>query len=83
MQAIFDFIYLIAFVSYLLLSIFIIYHVVRYTSDKAVTTVTLLFFITGTVLLLFANAVFFFAIPFDQLIPVFPLPSSSPMALPW
>jgi len=83
MQAIFDLIYLIAFISYLLLSMFIIYHVVRYTGDKAVMTVTLLFFIIGTALLLFANAVFFFAIPFDQSVPALPLPSSSPMALPW
>lgn len=67
MQAIFDLLYLVVFMSYLLMSLFIVYHIVKYSISKTVTAFTLLFFLVGTALLLFANAILFFSIPFDQL----------------
>lgn len=76
MTAIIDLIYLLAFLSYLLLSLFIIYHIIRYSGSKTVMVFTLTFFLIGTSLLLFANALLFFSIPFDQFVPTLTLPSS-------
>jgi hypothetical protein len=80
-QTIFSIIYLLAFASYLLISVFIIYHIVRYSGNKAVMLLTVSFFILGTVCLLFANALLFSSIPFDQFVPSLAIPaysSSSP-----
>lgn len=74
-HVIFYAVYAIAFLSYLLLSLFIIYHVIRYSADRTVMIFTILFFIVGTALLLFANTVSFLSIPFDQLIPSVPMPT--------
>ncbi|MDD5084255.1 MAG: hypothetical protein PHT88_05015 [Candidatus Moranbacteria bacterium] len=80
MQAIFNFIYLIVFLSYILLSMFIIYHLVRYSGNRSVMAFTVTFFLIGTACLLFANALLFFSIPFDQFIPALNMPTYSPKA---
>ena len=77
-QAIFDTVYLVAFISYLPLSLFIIYHLIKYSPSRAVMLFTVAFFLIGTALLLFANVLLFFAIPFDQLVPSVPMPVYSP-----
>ena len=78
MQGIFDLVYMIAFLGYIILSLFIIYHIIRYSGNKTVLTFTLIFFIVGTIALLFANATLFFSIPFDQFVPALKLPSVAP-----
>ncbi len=80
---IFDIIYLLAFFSYILLSLFILYHIIRYSGNKSVMIFTVFFFLTGTILLLFANALLFFSIPFDQFVPTLTLPSSYPSGFPF
>lgn len=77
-QAIFDTVYLIAFLSYLLLSFFIVYHIIRYSINKTTMVFTIAFFLIGTTLLLLANVLLFFSIPFDQLVPTITLPTYSP-----
>jgi hypothetical protein len=76
MQAIFDAVYFLAFLSYILLSLFIIYHIARYSVSKTVIVFSLSFFLIGTAMLLFANGMLFFSIPFDQLT-TFTLPSKT------
>jgi hypothetical protein len=80
-QAIFNIVYLVAFLSYLLLSLFILYHIIRYTGNKTVMLFTIIFFLIGTTLLLLVNASFFFSIPFDQIMPTFTMPSSPPKSI--
>lgn len=74
-QSIFDLIYLLVFLSYLLLSLFILYHIIRYSGDRAVMAFTIILFLIGTLSLLLANSLLFFSIPFDQFVPTLSLPS--------
>jgi hypothetical protein len=78
MTAIFDLVYILAFLSYLILSLFIVYHIVRYSGSKTVMVFTLTFFLVGTALLLLANSMLFLSIPFGQFAPNLPTPAYMP-----
>lgn len=78
MQGIFDLVYMIAFLGYIILSLFIIYHILRYSGNKTTLAFTLIFFVVGTIALLFANAVLFYSIPFGQFVPTLTLPTAAP-----
>lgn len=83
MTGIFDLVYLLAFLSYLILTIFITYHLVKYSGNRAVMIFSVTFFLIGTGLLLFSNALLFFAIPFDQFVPNIPMPTTYPANSPF
>lgn len=76
MASIFHIIYALAFLSYVLLSSFILYHVIRYSGSRVVMVFTIIFFLLGTVSLLIANALLFFSIPFEQFVPTLAMPAS-------
>jgi hypothetical protein len=67
MQALFSSFYLVVIAIYLLLSIFIIFHIARYSINKSIAFMTIVFFIVGTVLLLSINAIYFSHIPFEKI----------------
>jgi hypothetical protein len=77
MNGIFDILYIVVLLSYLLLSLFIIYHILRYSGNRAVMIVTLIFFVVGTFLLITSNIAFYSEIPFDTLTPELSLPNNT------
>lgn len=82
-QSVFNLIYAVAFLSYLLLSSFIIYHIVKYSVSKTVMSFTVLLFLIGTFLLLFSNATLFFSVPAEKFTPVFNTTNTSAKTLPY
>jgi hypothetical protein len=65
-SSVFQIMYIVAFASYVLLALFIVYHLTRYSLDRSVMLFTVSFFIIGTLLLLATNAFLFQNIPFDR-----------------
>ena len=77
MNGIFDLLYFVVFLSYLLLSVFIVYHLLRYSGNRAVMMFTVTFFALGTFLLLVTNMKLYHDIPFDSMAPKVSLPNYS------
>ena len=66
MQTLFHLVYTLAFLGYILLTLFIVYHIARFSMNKRVAVFVMIFFITGTILLLISNAILFFSIPLES-----------------
>jgi len=71
MIAIFQILYFIVFLSMLLMSIFIIFHIVMYSYSTISKLVTLLIFVPVAGVLLFTNLVIFTKIPFENIFSIF------------
>jgi len=72
MTSIFTLLYGIIVVILILISIFIVFHLLRYTLNKTVMLASILFFIAVTSILLLTNIILFSALPLNA---IFPTPS--------
>jgi hypothetical protein len=76
MQPLFQLFYALLFFAYALFTLFIVFHLLNYSLNKRVATLTVAFFLLGTVVLVAANALLFFNIPFDAFtVPGFTIPN--------
>lgn len=69
MRPLLGLIYTILFFSYIATSIFIVYHIVRYSLSRQTAIFGVTLFITVLTVLLFTNALIFFSLPLDTLVP--------------
>lgn len=69
MRPLLGLIYTILFFSYVATSVFIVYHIVRYSLSRQAAIFGVALFVTVLTVLLFTNAILFFSLPLDTLIP--------------
>jgi hypothetical protein len=70
MQPIFGLLYTILFLSYIVTALFIVFHLLRYSIDRASTVFTVTLFLSVFIILLLLNALAFFSLPFESLLPI-------------
>lgn len=68
-QLIFQIIYAIVFFSYVVLAIFIVFHIFRYSLERSLALFGVTFFLVIFSILVFINATLFFSLPLDTLLP--------------
>jgi hypothetical protein len=69
MQGFFGILYAFLFIGLTLASFFILFHLSRYTLNRRVASLAALLFIAVTTVLLFTNAMLFFRLPMQELLP--------------
>ncbi|MEP7162227.1 MAG: hypothetical protein ABI747_00475 [Candidatus Moraniibacteriota bacterium] len=69
MRSIFNLLYLFLFLGLGLASFFVLFHISRYALNKKVASFAALLFIFVTAVLLWTNAVLFFNLPLEELLP--------------
>ncbi|HLC95177.1 MAG TPA: hypothetical protein VJH89_01695 [Patescibacteria group bacterium] len=69
MQQIFGLLYTVLFFSYLLIALFIVFHIARYSLKKSTATFGITVFLVVFFVLVFTNAILFFALPLNNLLP--------------
>ncbi len=70
MRLIFGLLYTILFFSYITTAIFIVFHLLRYSLNHKVAVFGTVFFVTVFTFLLFVNAILFFSLPLENLLPL-------------
>lgn len=80
MQSFFGICYLIFFLGCIVASLFILFHLLRYALDRKMAFIMSLIFTSVVLVLLVANTVLFFSIPFDTILPS-AMRNSSPFSL--
>jgi len=71
MQLILTVIFAILLLTFALVSLFIIYHIVRYSYSKSESVLKLAIFIPVVSVLMLADIVLFFSINFEEVLPIF------------
>lgn len=71
MQLILTVIFAILLLTFALVSLFIIYHIVRYSYSKSESVLMLSIFIPVVSVLMLADIVLFFSINFEDILPIF------------
>ncbi len=71
MQLILTVIFAILLLTFALVSLFIIYHIVRYSYSKSESVLMLAIFIPVVSVLMLADIVLFFSINFEEVLPIF------------
>lgn len=71
MRPLLGLIYTILFFSYIATSAFIVYHLGRYSLSRQAAIFGVALFMTVLVVLLFTNALIFFSLPLDSLVPTY------------
>ena len=59
--------YSLLFFSYILAALFVVFHLVRYSFNKSLATLTVILFTIVTSILILANATLFLAIPWNKI----------------
>ena len=67
MSTIFNIFYSVLFFIYIIISIFIVYHIVRYSINKKSSLIMLILFISIMLILVFINVQLFKSINFDKI----------------
>jgi hypothetical protein len=67
MSIIFSVVYIIFFLFWIIASLFVVYHIVRYSLDKKAAVLMLLIFISVTSLLLLTNVILFSSLRLDEM----------------
>lgn len=67
MVLIFQLLYATVMLVFFLLSLFIVFHIVKYSYDKKISFLMLVIFLTFTGLLIFSNFVLFVKLPLEDL----------------
>ncbi|MFZ3031895.1 MAG: hypothetical protein WA082_02580 [Candidatus Moraniibacteriota bacterium] len=70
MQFIFGILYTLFFMSFLVMALFIVFHLLRYSLNQKVSVFGTIFFVVVFTILLFSNAMLFFSIPIGDLLPL-------------
>jgi hypothetical protein len=69
MQAFFGFLYITLFFAVVVASLFIVFHLSRYSINRRLAFGMMLLFLTVTGVLLWSNTVLFLTLPFGDLLP--------------
>lgn len=69
MQSFFAICYLVFFLGCVVASLFILFHLLRYALDRKMALIMSLIFTSVVLVLLVANTILFFSIPFDTILP--------------
>lgn len=69
MRSIFGLLYTILFFSYIATALFIVFHIARYSLKRSTSLFGITLFLVVFFVLVFANAIIFFSLPIDELIP--------------
>lgn len=69
MLLIFGLLYTVFFFSYVVMALFITFHLLRYSLDRKSAVLTVTFFLSIFLILLVLNALSFFSLPFATLLP--------------
>lgn len=69
MRALFGFMYLLLFFSFILTSLFIVFHISRYALDRRLAFLALLLFLIVSSVLLATNVLLFLNLPLKELLP--------------
>lgn len=70
MRLIFGILYTFLFFSYVATGLFVVFHLLRYSLNRKGAIFGALFFVTVLGILLFSNAIIFFSLPFDEILPL-------------
>ncbi len=70
MRLIFGLLYTVLFLSYVTTAFFIVFHLLRYSIDRKAAVFSTIFFLTVFTILLFTNAVLFFSLPLEDILPL-------------
>ncbi|EKE15497.1 MAG: hypothetical protein ACD_11C00150G0002 [uncultured bacterium] len=68
MVLIFQLLYAVVMLIFFLLSLFIVFHIVKYSYDKKTTFLMLMIFLTFTSLLFFSNLILFTQLPLEEML---------------
>jgi hypothetical protein len=69
MRDLFGLLYLLLFFSYITAALFIVFHIARYSLKRSAALFGLTLFLVVFFVLIFANAMIFFSLPIDTLLP--------------
>ncbi|MDO8565770.1 MAG: hypothetical protein Q7S04_01110 [Candidatus Moranbacteria bacterium] len=67
-QSIFGLIYTLLFFSYVIVALFIVFHIFRYSLKRDTALFGATLFLVVFFILIFTNAILFFSLPFDALL---------------
>lgn len=70
MRLIFGLLYTVLFLSYLVTALFIVFHLLRYSINRQAAVFSTIFFLVVFTILLFTNAMTFFSLPLENLLPI-------------
>ncbi len=73
MLLIFGLLYTILFFIYIIVALFIVFHLLRYTLNRKTAVLSTSFFLVVFTILLFSNAMLFFSLPLNELLSSLPL----------
>lgn len=71
MAGIFGILYLLLIIIYMIMALFVVYHIVRFSFHKSVTALTLVIFISVFMFLLFSNLTLFLAVKWEKVFSLF------------
>lgn len=70
MRLIFGILYTFLFSSYVATALFVVFHLLRYSLNRKMAILSTTLFVTVLFLLLVANALLFFTLPFENMLPI-------------
>ena len=70
MRPLFGLLYTVLFFSYVATAAFIVFHIIRYSLDRKIAFFGVVLFVSVLAVLLFTNAMLFFSLPIETLLPV-------------
>ncbi|MBP9698009.1 MAG: hypothetical protein KBD65_02370 [Candidatus Moranbacteria bacterium] len=70
MRLLFGILYTFLFFSYVATALFVIFHLLRYSLNRRMAVLSTTLFVTVLFLLLVANALLFFTLPFEDMLPL-------------
>lgn len=69
MKSIFGLLYTVLFFSYIAAAVFIVFHIVRYSLKRDAMLFGITLFLVVFFVLIFTNAIIFFSLPLDKILP--------------
>ncbi len=69
MKPLFGLLYTLLFFSYVTVGLFVLFHILRYSLSRPAAVFGTILFVSVLLVLLFTNAIIFFSLPFDTLLP--------------
>lgn len=70
MRSIFGLLYTVLFFSYIATALFVVFHIVRYSIKRSSMLFGLVLFLVVFFVLILTNAVIFFSLPLDKMLPL-------------
>ena len=70
MRFVFGFLYTFLFLSFVITGLFVVFHLLRYSLNRKVALFGTLLFMSVLGILLFTNALLFFSLPLEEMLPL-------------